>query len=177
MNVTLKYIDEDDKCYGLVGTAVGMYIYDCDDHLLGLSLDDPDPDEAVRLVAEHYFSGNPQMSAKIVWNNLLSQYKMMVAMTMSNYLCRALVHRHLTSVDPFEKNMLRKIIVEEGHDTCQLDDDEIDAMFTKGYSHLHRVFSHTGVQNMIHTFASDLLRKRIMDHEEIESQLMALRML
>lgn len=177
MNVTLKYIDEDDKCYGLVGTAVGMLIYECDDHLLGLSLDDPDPDQAIRLVAEHYFSGNPQMSAKIVWTNLLSQYQMMVAMTLSNYLCRALVHRQKQSVDPFEKNLLRQVIVEEGHDTCQLDDDEIDAMFTKGYNHLYRVFAHSGVQNVIHSFASALTRERMMDHEEIENQLMALRML
>ncbi|MDE6266556.1 MAG: hypothetical protein K2M07_04295 [Muribaculaceae bacterium] len=177
MNVTLKYIDEDDKCYGLVGTAVGMLVYECDDHLLGLSLDNADPDEAVVLASEHYFSGNPQMSAKIVWNNLLSQYRMMVAMTMSNYLCRALVHRHVNSIDPFEKNLLRRIIVEEGHDTCQLDDDEIDTMFTSGYTHLHRVFSHSGVQKVIHSFASDLLHKRSMDHEEIENQLMALRMI
>lgn len=177
MNVTLKYTDEKDKCYGLVGTAVGMLVYECDDHLLGLSLDETDADESVRLVAEHYFAGNPQMSAKIVWNNLLSQYQMMVAMTVSNYLCRALVNRHVASVDPFEKNLLRQIIVEEGHDSCQLDDDEIDAMFNKGYVHMHRIFSHSGVQNVIHNFASNLMQMRSMDHDEIENQLMALRML
>ena len=66
MNVTLKYIDDDDKCYGLVGTAVGMLIYDCEDHLLALSVDDNDPDKAISLVAELYFSGNPSMSAKVV---------------------------------------------------------------------------------------------------------------
>lgn len=177
MNVTLKYIDEEDKSYGLVGTAVGMLIYECDDHLLGLSLDDPDPDESVKLVAEHYFAGNPSMSAKIVWKNLLSQYQMLVAMTVSNYLCRALVHRHVKSIDPFEKNLLRQTIIEEGHDTCQLEDDEIDAMFNKGYLQLQHVFSHSGVQGVIHDFASNLRKMRSMDHEEIENQLMSLRML
>ncbi|MDE7154618.1 MAG: hypothetical protein K2O00_09305 [Muribaculaceae bacterium] len=177
MNVSLKYIDEEDKSYGLVGTAVGMYVFECDDHLLGLSLDETEPERSVQLVAEHYFSGNPSMSAKIVWNNLLSQYRMMVAMTVSNYLCRVLVHRHDNSVDPFAKNMLRRVIIEEGHDTCQLDEDEIDRMFNQGYQHFQRIFAHSGVQNVIHTFASDLRRVRTMDHEEIERELMALRMI
>ncbi|MEE0978403.1 MAG: hypothetical protein UH625_03250 [Muribaculaceae bacterium] len=177
MNVTLKYIDDDDKCYGLVGTAVGMLIYDCEDNLLALSVDENDPDKAISLVAELYFSGNPSMSAKVVWNNLIKQYEMMIGMTISNYLCRVLVHRKLSSVDPFEKNLLRQTIVEEGHDTCQLDDDEIDEMFNKGYNYLHRIFTHSAVQQIVHRFAENLRSARTMDHDEIERQLAPLRSL
>ena len=43
MEISLKYKDEKDKSYGLAGLAVSLFIYDIDEYLSSLSLDDEVP--------------------------------------------------------------------------------------------------------------------------------------
>ena len=56
MEISLKYKDEKDKSYGLAGLAVSLFIYDSDEYLSSLSLDDEVP---VNFVPGFYFVSNP----------------------------------------------------------------------------------------------------------------------
>ncbi len=39
MESTLKYSDETDKCYGLTGMVIGLFIYDGEQYLSSITLD------------------------------------------------------------------------------------------------------------------------------------------
>ena len=58
-----------------------------------------------------------------------------------------------------------------------LEDDEINHVFDREYTILHRVFNHQGVQSIIHDFADTMKRRRTMSRLEILEQLRALSML
>lgn len=163
MNEVLKYIDSVDKCYGLTGMVIGLYIYDGEAYLTRISLDD---ENSMEFSPEFFFTGNPRLSAKSVWNHLLKQYEISGAMTISNVLCRCLVH-HKRTVDPATREALHEVISNEGHDVCSLDDDEIDTIFNKSFNTLMRVFSHGGVQAVAHNFAGRLKENRSLERTEV----------
>ncbi len=175
MNPTLKYTDNNDKCYGLAGMAIGLFIYDGENYLSAISLD-TEPENAITFSPDFYFSGNPRMSAKNVWNHLLKQYEISTGMTISNVLCRYLAGRH-TDVTPDVRSALLQAVTDEGKATCSLDDDEINAIFNKGYGYLTRVFSHRAVQGIVNDFARRLNDRRTLSHDEITDILRALQMI
>ena len=116
------------------------------------------------------------MSAKTAWNQLLKNYNLGMGMVMSNLLCRHLVHsRHELPTEL--RDFLHGLAVDEGRESCSLDDDEIERLFEKNFSYLNRVFSHRGVQAVAHDFASALLSRRSMSRLDVLEQLAALRML
>lgn len=173
MEISLKYTDDKDKSYGLAGLAVSLFIYESDDYLSSLSLDDESP---VTFIPEFYMVSNPDFSPKTVWSHLVKQYEIYIAMAVGNYLSRQLVYKR-QNVDPFAKTELRKTIYEEGKNTCSLDEDEIDSLFTKGYSNMQKVFSHPGVQNVVRDFADKLEKARTLSHDDISTILRALQVL
>ena len=40
MAIGLKYIDEDDKCYGITGMAIGIMVCDAENLISSISLDE-----------------------------------------------------------------------------------------------------------------------------------------
>lgn len=171
----LKYTSESDRAYGATGMAIGLVIYDGEEMLSSVCLD-ADPNEMVSLVPEFYFAGNPGVSAKTAWNQIVKNYNLGVSMLISNLLCRYMVNRR--SQLPRElHDLLHDLAAGEGHDSCQLDDDEIDRLFEKNFNYLSRVFSHRGVQSVAHDFASTLLSRRTLSRHDVMEQLEALSMI
>ncbi len=170
-----KYIDENDRSYGAAGMAIGLVIYDGEDMLASISIDG-DPNDMVRLTPDFYFAGNPGVSAKTAWNQILKNYNIGTSMLMANLLCRHLVHNRRSLPDEL-RDTLHSIVAEEGRESCSLDDDEIDRLFNKNFSYLQRVFTHHGVQSVAHDFASVLLSRRTLSRHDVLEQLAALRML
>lgn len=175
METSLKYTDENDKCYGVTGMAIGIVALDSEELLDSLSLD-ADSGESVKFTSEYYFSGNPRMSAKIAWNEILRHFQLSTAMMISNLMCRHYVCRHTVITDDLRKAML-EIASAEGRDTCSLDDDEINDMFVKSYNYLHRLFNHNGVQAVAVDFARKLSARRTLTRAEVIDELRALAML
>lgn len=171
----LRYIDENDKCYGITGMAIGMVIWDAENVLSSISVDAP-ADEAVEFTPEFYFSGNPRLSAKVAWNHILQHFQVSMGMLIGNILCRSYV-LHKETVDSDTRNELLSYLDEEGKDVCSLESDEIERMFNKSYNYLHKVFNHAGVQSVVHDFARDLKAQRRMSRGEVVEHLRALRML
>lgn len=164
----LRYTDENDRAFGATGMAMSLVIYDGDEMLAAIDIDHKDPNEMVALTPDFYFAGNPGVSARSAWNQILKNYNMGIAMLISNVLCRYMVGRNTPLPSELEQT-LRTLAAGEGHDSCELDDDEITRLFDKNYRHLTRVFSHRGVQAVAHDFASALLsRRRLSRHEALE---------
>lgn len=175
MDVSLKYTDDSDKCYGVTGMAIGIVALDGESLLESLSLD-AEPGDSVKFSSEYYFSGNPRLSARIAWNQILKHFQLSAAMTISNVLCRSYVGHHAPLTDKIKSAMF-ECIAQEGRDSCSLDDDEIKALFTKNFNYLHRLFSHHGVQSIADDFARTLSDRRQLSRVEVIEQLQALSML
>ena len=172
---SLKYKDDADRSYGATGMAIGLMVFDGEEMLASISIDG-DPNDMVEMSPEFYFAGNPGVSAKTAWNQLLKNYNLGMGMVMSNLLCRHLVHsRHELPTEL--RDFLHGLAVDEGRESCSLDDDEIERLFEKNFSYLNRVFSHRGVQAVAHDFASALLSRRSMSRLDVLEQLATLRML
>lgn len=172
---TLKYKDDTDRSYGATGMAIGLVVFDGEDMLASISIDG-DPNDMVAMSPDFYFAGNPGVSAKTAWNQMLKNYNLGIGMLMSNFLCRHLVSSRQAL--PAEiRERLHQIAIEEGHDACSLDDDEIDRLFEKNMSYLTKVFSHRGVQSIAHDFAAELLSRRALSRLDVLDHLSALQML
>ncbi len=171
----LKYTSESDRAYGATGMAISLVIYDGEDMLTSINIDDS-PNDMVALSPEFFFAGNPGVSAKAAWNQMLKNYNLGISMLIANVLCRHLVGRRTAVPDPL-LSLLRSLACGEGKDSCELEEDEINKLFDKNYNYLTRVFSHHGVQSVAHDFASTLLSRRSLSRHDVIEQLAALNML
>lgn len=171
----LQYIDENDKCYGITGMAIGMVVWEAENVLSAISVDAP-ADETVEFTPDFYFAGNPGLSAKVAWNHIVQHFQVSMGMLIGNILCRSYV-LHREQVDDATRGELLSYLDEEGRETCSLESDEIERLFNKSYNYLHKVFNHVGVQGVVHDFARDLKAQRRMSRGEVIEHLRALRML
>ncbi len=172
---SLKYTDDKDRSYGATGMAIGLMVFDGEDMLASISIDG-DPNEMVAMTPEFYFAGNPGVSAKTAWNQMLKNYNLGIGMLMANLLCRHVVNGRHPLPDSL-RDFLHDLAREEGKESCSLDDDEIDRLFDKNFSYLNRVFTHRGVQSVAHDFAATLLSRRTLSRLDVLEQLSALHML
>lgn len=172
----LRYTDETDRCYGAAGMAISLVVFDGEDILSAISLDGPEGTQTMALAPEFFFAGNPGISAKTAWRQILKNYNLGIAMVTANLLCRYLVNRRM-GLPGDVLDTLRALAVEEGRDACQLDDDEIDAIFEKNLNYLTRVFSHRGVHSVAHDFASTLQSRRTLSRLDVIEILQALQSL
>ena len=175
MKHSLSYKNEDDKCYGATGMAVGMVVLDGEKMLAAVSLD-AEPGDIIEYTDEFFFSGNPGLSAKTAWAHIVNNYNLSVGLLIANVMCRSLV-LNSEPVTPDIKEHLRHQAVDEGTEWCSLEEDEINRLFDKNYSYMMRVFNHRGVQSIVHDFARTLKDHRRMTRFEVLEQLRALTML
>lgn len=171
----LRYSDDTDRAYGAAGMAIGLVVYDGDDILYSIDLDAESAD-ILSLSPDFYFAGNPGVSAKSAWNQLVKNFNLGIAMLISNVMCRHIIHAGQHVPDSLVVE-LKSLAHDEGAGACALDADEVDRLFDKSYNYLSRVFSHRGVQAVAHDFASTLASRRRLSRLEILEQLQALSML
>lgn len=175
MDIDLRYKDEADRCYGAAGMAIGIVVMDGEDYIDHISIDAP-ASGMIEFTRDYYVTANPRLSVKSSWNQLLRSYNVSVISTIANVMCRSIVKDNMP-VRYEVKQFLHDCVGEEGRDTCQLEDDEIDRVFEKNYSYLHRIFNHRGVQAVAHEFADEIRQRRLMTRYEIIEQLKALSMI
>lgn len=172
MNGKLSYSNEDDKCYGATGMAVGLMVFNGEDLLSSMNLD-ANPGEIMDMQDMFYFNGNPGLSAKSAWQQIRDNYSLTVAMLISNVMCRRMVLDR-SAVSPELRQRIFDVVATEGKESCGLEDDEISHIFNKEYTMLFRVFNHSGVQSVVRDFADTFKRRRIMSRMEIMEALRAL---
>ncbi len=175
MSSSLKYTDEKDKSYGLTGMAISMIVLDGEEYLSGMSIDAP-VGEGVELSQDFYFIGNPRLSAKIAWNEILKHFQLSAGMVISNVMCRSYVqHRRKLSSELVA--ILKDLVRAEAKENCSLDEDESDMIFEKSLNYFDRIFSYARVHEIAHEFASAIVKQRSMSAQEIIEQLRQLSML
>ncbi len=167
-----KYIDDKDRCYGATGMAISLIVWDAEDVLSSISID-AEPNEMMEFTQEYFFSGNPRISAKVAWNNILHHFQVSAGMLIGNVMCRSYINSSIV-LDEEAKKALYDYINAEGHDTCSLEDDEIERMFDKSYRYLHQIFNHVGIRQIATDFARTLLERRTMSRSEVMEELHAL---
>ncbi len=169
--MTLAYLNEDDKAYGLAGMAISLAALDAIDRVAAVSLDADGP--MVTFSHQYYFSGSPSVSPKVTWDTLLHNFYITSAMVISNVMARSIV-RLGQEVPADLLDTIHKEIAEEGRDTCSLEDDEIDTLYDKTRSYMGRIFRNPRLHPAIDDFARTLSRRRSLSGSEIIDELRAL---
>lgn len=172
--LTLAYLNEDDRAYGLAGMAISLAALDAIDRVATVSLDADGP--MVSFSHEYYFSGSPSISPKATWNNLVNNFYITSAMVVSNIMARSLVRLgEDVPADLLEE--IHKEMVAEGEDTCALENDEIDRLYLKTTTGMRRIFANRRLHPAIQQFARTLSRRRELSGTEIYDELRALRLI
>ena len=164
-----RYSDEDDKCYGIAGMAIGLVISGNEHIMSSLSLD-ANADEVIFFTNDYYFSGDPKMSPKESWQHIVRHFEVSMGMLIANVMCRHYVLKH-KGISPEIKTLLYNYLSEEGNLSCSLEKDEIQQMFDKAYNYYFRVFNHQGVQSIARDFVSHVKKYRKLTRNEMIEQL------
>lgn len=165
MKNNLKYSDENDRAVGLSGMAVAMYAFDGQRYLSALSLDSA-TGEGVELTPEFEMVSNPRMSAKIVWRGMLNAFELTSAMLIANAMCRAYIG-HSRGMDGDSMRTLKNLCYTRGRDMCQLDEDEVERIYSNIYHQLDGLFTHATVAGVTRTMSSRLVDARRLGYGEI----------
>lgn len=166
----LKYTDERDKSYGVAGMAIAVVAYDCEDMLAGISMD-AEPGRSIEFGSEFFFNGNPRMSAKIAWTELIKHFRLSAGMLVANAMSRNYVqHRRRLPAEMTEA--LREAVHNCGaQDEAQLETDEIDAVLQRNMEFFDRLFQMVAVHEATHSLASDLVQRRSFTAAEVVDRL------
>ena len=166
---TLSYLNEEDKAYGLAGMAISLAALDALDMVTEVSIDKVGP--MVTFSHQYYFYSSS--SPKLTWDNLLHNYYITSAMVLSNLMARSLVkHRQEIPYDLLER--VHSEIVKEGKESCSLEEDEIEALYSKTASRMNRIFRNPRLHTAIDEFSRTITRRRTLSANEIIDELRAL---
>jgi len=161
----MKYRDENDRCYGIAGMAIGLTIWNGEDMLYRIDLDDEE-NGYISFTPEFYFSGNPAISPVESWHHTLKHYQMTIGMLIANMMCRAIPSGGIDYTKA--KKALFKTVAEEGKRLCQLEDDEIRKIFQETYSYMEQVFHNQSVCEIARQFADQLKENRSLSGFEMK---------
>lgn len=168
----MKYRNEEDKCYGVAGMAIGLSVFDADDLLAEVTID-ADGVDCMRFTPDYYFTGSPRVSASKSWHHIYSHYQVSMGLAIANAMCRKMVLDH-GILDRKRRNELLDAAVEDGHALCQLDRDEVEPLFDKSFSYLTRVFGNRDIQRAIAAFVQQLQQRRSLTRSEVAELLQEL---
>jgi hypothetical protein len=172
-NEDMKYRDEDDKCYGLTGMAIGLTIFEAEDLFSEISLDGEGLD-CITFTPAYYFPENPIIEPKDTWQHTLSRYQMTSALVIADAMCRTIFHDH-KAIDRDLRGRLYEVISLEGKESCQLEDDEVQRLFDKTYRYLQKLLTNSQVQDVVKDFAGQLKKSRRMAQQDVAELLRVLR--
>ena len=169
-NSPLKYVDERDKSYGVAGMAIAVVAYDSEHMLASVSMD-AEPGHCVEFGSEFFFNGNPRLSAKIAWTELIKQFRLATGLLVANAMSRNYV-QHRRRLPSAVSDAIHNAIHNSGAaDEAQLESDEIDAVLERNYEFFDRLFQMQAVHDAAHALASDLMERRTFTAAEVVDRL------
>lgn len=172
--MTLAYLNEDDRAYGLAGMVISLASLDAIDRVAEISLDADGP--MVEFSHRYYFPGSPSISPKASWDNLVQNFHLTTSMVVANVLARSVVR--LKEEAPAEiMNKIFNEVEREGRDTCSLEDDEIENLYNNALMRARRLFRNPRLHPAIDEFARVLSRKRRLSGMEIMDELHLLQLM
>ena len=166
--LTLHYLNEDDRAYGLAGMALSAVALDASDLISSISLDSED--NMVLFSDGYYFIGSPSVSPKATWGSMVRNFQITSAMVVANLFARSLV-RMKTAVPHDLLNTLHDEIIREGRETCDLEDDEAEGVYSKALTYNRQIFGNTRLHPAIAKFAGAISCRRTLSAQEILDEL------
>lgn len=172
--LTLTYLNEDDRAYGLAGMVISLASLNAIDRVAEVSIDADGP--MVEFSHEYYFPGSPVVSPKATWDNLVRNFHITTSMVVSNILARSIVRMK----EEAPKEIMDEIYSEverEGRDTCSLEEDEIENLYNNALMRARRIFRNPRLHPAIDEFARVISRRRSLSGMEILDELHLLQLI
>ncbi|MDE6513516.1 MAG: hypothetical protein K2L05_04965 [Muribaculaceae bacterium] len=166
MSSSLKYIDENDKAYGLAGMAISLLAWDAEEWLESINIDAP-ADAAMQMSADFYLTLAPKVSAKALWEQASKRFQLTAAMTVANVACRQMTLHHHASLSGEIDSELRSLLADEGAELCGYESDEVSRLYGRALAYCSRLFNHSGVCRLADQLAARILDARTLDAPEI----------
>lgn len=163
-NESIKYRDDADKIYGVVGMTLGLLVANAEQYILDIS--DGRNGKSVRLLPSFYVSAGSGISAKTIWEEDIKRFRTMTSMAIGNLLCRVMVNQNV-AVTPELLRKLHDSISEVAEDCCQLQKDETDGIFNEYLRHFSRLFRMEQVRDISRNMADSLKERHTLTRSEI----------
>ena len=173
-NFSLSYLNEDDRAYGLAGMMVALASLDAMDKVAAVSLDADGP--MVEFSHAYYYTGNPSISPKSTWDNLVANFHITTSMVVGNILARTLVRLKEAAPDEVMKQVYSEV-EEEGKASCSLENDEIERLYDHAMNRALRIFRNPRVHPAIDELARVFALKRSLSGREIYDELHLLQLI
>lgn len=164
-NELLRYADLEDKCYGVAGMTIAMFIFNAESYLAGISIDRSDL-ESLEFNPEFQFFRTQEISAKSMWNYILKRFNLTSGLLISNLLCRYYFHHRRNIPAEVSKELLRRL-AEEGKSSCELEAEEVENVFNKNMSYLNQAFRSPNVEYVVRTLVARLQSDHHLAIDEI----------
>lgn len=169
----LAYINEEDRAFGLAGMAISIASLDALDRIEEIFLDSETT--MVSFSNSYFFNTSPSASPKAVWNNLLSNFHLTASMVMGNVMARSLV-RLGEEIDDEVFLQIRDLVRLEGKESCELEEEESDALFDRVRHHSQRLFHNPRLHPAVRELAAVIARRRRLSVLELAEELELLRL-
>lgn len=153
-NEVLKYADHDDRCYGIAGMVVSIFMFDGErfiDHVDASACDM----DVVSFTPEFNSIFSPKTSVKAVWHAEAQRYRLLLAMVMGNVISRAVSHSR-PAIDPVTLQSIIDMLGMESEDVLGLSGEENRELCLETYDQLRRAFSHPTVISLVENLAMRL---------------------
>lgn len=172
--LTLTYLNEDDRAYGLAGMVISLASLDAIDTVAEVSIDSDGP--MIEFSSAYYFPGSPVISPKATWDNLVRNFHITTSMVVSNLLARSVVR--MKEEAPSEvMSKVHEEVLAEGRETCSLDDDEIENLYDNALMRSRRLFLNPRLHPAIDEFARVISRRRVLSGRELIDELHSLQLI
>lgn len=168
MPLTLSYMNEDDRAFGLAGMAISLASLDAIDRVVEFYLDAKGP--MITFSNEYYFSASPAVSPKAVWENLMQNFHITASMVISNVMSRSMIRMREEVPDDVLSEIYSEIKA-EGEESCGLEEDEVKRLYDKTYYQQRRIFSNPRLRPAIEELARIISRKRRLSGLELRDEL------
>lgn len=172
--LTLAYLNEDDRAYGLAGMVISLASLHAIDRVAEVSLDADGP--MVEFSNEYYFAGSPSVSPRLTWDNLVQNFHITTAMVLSNVMARSMVRLKEAAPESLMKEIYKEV-EREGRDTCELEKDEIEHLYNNALTRTRRLFMNPRLHPAIDEFARIISRRRNLSGREIRDELHLLQLI
>lgn len=172
--MTLTYLNEDDRAYGLAGMVISLASLHAIDRVAEVWLDADGP--MVEFSHRYYFPGSPSISPKTSWDHLVQNFHLTTSMVVANVLARSVV-RLKEEVPSEVMDEIYTVVEREGRDTCSLEDDEIENLYNNALQRARRLFHNPRLHPAIDEFARLISRRRRLSGMEIADELHTLQLI
>lgn len=168
-NTLLRYADATERTYGVAGMALMLAVTEEMPPFDTVSIDAP-AGEAICLDEAYMHAGSTVATVATVYRALLRRYTIYMRMAISNVMARRYVLHH-TGLAADVRAALYNMISVHGSDECQLENDEIRALFTEEYQSMNRIFNHPQVSGLVKALADTLTARRTLTRREVVEML------